>query len=114
MVHEYKIESIVHSGTKGERGVPVTDDKYDYLVDSVCFFDPDDIKMNYGLKIYLKCHPYHQTWIVSRIQSVTKNDEYLIIETINSIYTFKDCGEFMLVRNSITPNLLFLKGGQFA
>ena len=114
MVHEYKIESIVHSGTKSERGVPVTDDKYDYLVDSVCFFDPDDIKINYGLEIYLKCHPYYQTWIVSRIQSVTKNDEHLIIETINSIYTFKDCGEFILKRSPIDPNVFILKGARFA
>lgn len=114
MVHEYKIESIIHSGTKGERGVPVTDDKYDYLVNSVCFFDPDDIKINYGLEIYLKLHPYYQTWIMSRIQSVTKNDEYLIIETINSIYTFKDCGEFMLVKSLSDPNILTLKGVEFA
>ena len=93
----YKIIGIVHSGKKGERGTPVSEDKYDQLIGCHVSFDIDKIYLGYGLTMYLKPgdHPYYDWWTMSCLQRVDydEEDNILTIETLNSIYYLEDLGD---------------------
>lgn len=101
MIHKYKIESILHSGTKSERGTPVTDEKYDHLVGSIVKFEPDNVKDGESLTFWFDWHPFYRWWTVSTIISheFREDGRVLVIETLNSIYTFIDCGEYAFQRS---------------
>ena len=96
MRRKYKIVSIVHSGSRGERGTPVTEDKYDGVIGCEVRFDPDDIHIDYGLKMDFVpwAHRLYDWWTISNVQSVDYDDEdnILVIETCNSIYYLADLG----------------------
>lgn len=92
---KYKIIDIVHSGTKGERGTPVTANKYDGIVGCRVFFNPDNIYIGYGLTMQFPPneHPLYDWWTISCIQEVSRMQDALIIETMNSIYYLKCLSE---------------------
>ena len=94
MRNNFKILDITHSGTKGERGTPVTADKYDGLIGCPVSFDMNDIHIGYSLTMYIApyAHRLYDWFTVSCIQDVVydPNEKMLIIETINSIYYLKE------------------------
>jgi len=108
MVHKYIIKDILHSGTKGDRGSPVTDEKYDGMIGSIVFFDPSEIKFNQSFDFYFKYHPYYNFWTISYVKEIAYDTEKrnLIIESENSIYIFEDMGEYRFVRDTINPDLV--------
>ena len=104
----YKLESITHSGTKGERGTPVTDEKYEYMVGSIVFLNPNTIRIGFSFEFYFRQHPYYRSWVVSRVKwyGYREDHKVLEVETMNSIYTFIDCGEFVLKKDSVDPGIV--------
>ena len=101
MVHRYKIDSILHSGVKDERGTPVTEEKYEHMVGSIVKFDPDTIKDNERFTFWFDYHPFYRWWTMSEIKSheFKEDGKLLMIETIYSIYNFMDCGEYSIQRS---------------
>ena len=97
MKQKYRIMSIVHSGTKGDRGTLVTEDKYKGLVGCKVLFDPVNIHLGYGLSMTIPPleHKLYDWWTISCIQNVEHDDEdgVLVIETLNSIYYLEELGE---------------------
>lgn len=91
------IETIVHNGKKGERGTAVSDEKYNGLVGCWVSFDPEKIKIGYGLTMYIapNHHQLYDWWAISCIQRVDEcdNGAILKIETLNSIYYLKRLNE---------------------
>ena len=96
---KYKIIGIVHSGTKGERSTPVTANKYDDIVGCKVFFNPDNIHIGYGLTMQFPPdeHPLYDWWTISCIQKAFREQDILIIETMNSIYYLKYLGECVYI-----------------
>ena len=94
MRNNFKILDITHSGTKGERGTPVTANKYDGLIGCPVRFDTDDIHIGQSLTMYIvpKAHMHYDYWTISCIQSVDydKENKVLVIETLNSIYYLQE------------------------
>ena len=92
----YKIKDIVHSGLKGERGTPVTNIKYKYVIGYKCFFDKDEIELGWSFSFYFINNPEYICWGMSAVERVEEKplEKELIIETRNSIYTFKELGDY--------------------
>lgn len=96
----YKIKSIKHSGTCGERGTDRTDDRYPQRIGRVVELNIDDIEIGYPLLIrYIKdsdgtsmkfsllktsCVKNYIT--IDDLEGIVK---YITIETENSIFKFE-------------------------
>ena len=92
----YKVKDIVHSGIKGERGAPVTNEKYKYVIGYKCFFDKDDIELGWSFVFYFINNPEYICWGTSAVDGIEEKplEKELIIETRNSIYTFEELGDY--------------------
>ena len=98
----YKIKSIKHSGTCGERGTERTDGIYPLRIDRIVELNIDDIKIRYPLVIrYIRDSDgtpmkfsFFKTSDVKNVKSYFVTDDlegivkYIIIETENSIFEF--------------------------
>ena len=97
MRKRFKILNIVHSGTKGERGTPVTEKKYDGLVGCEVRFDINNICVGYSLILHIVpwMHKYYDYWTISAIERIDHDEEdgILILETLNSIYYLEELGD---------------------
>ena len=108
MKHRYKIKNILHSGAKGERGSSVSDDKYDYMINAIVFFNIDELKNGESLMFWFENHPFHKWWMTSTVKDheFLEDGQILIVETMNTIYTFLDLGEFVFERKVEMPDCL--------
>ena len=100
----YKIKSIKHSGTYGERGTDRTDGRYPLRIDRIVDFDIKDIEVGYPLLLqYIKDYdgtPMKFSLLkTSNIVEVTNIGELgisplsVIVETENSIFEFERVDE---------------------
>ena len=97
MIKKYKIKEILHSGKKGERGLPVLNKKYEYVLGFDCFFDKDNITVGSPFIFYFISNPEYAWWGMSTVVSVNEkpDEKKLIVETLNSIYIFEELGDFI-------------------
>lgn len=98
MRKKYKVKEILHSGRKAERGLPVWDRKYEYVIGYDCFFDPKDIVVDSPFVFYFIDNPEYLWWGMSNVVSVEEkpDNKELIVETLNSIYFFEDFGDYIM------------------
>lgn len=92
MKEQYKIMSIQHSGRKGIRFSDVDHPKYDGLLGCTAIIDLDDIKQFQPYLIDIIDSPQYEWWNISPVVQVgftLDEDPLLVIETVNTIYTFK-------------------------
>ena len=96
----YKIKSIKHSGTCGERGTERTDGRYPLRIDRIVELNIDDIEIGYPLMIrYVRDSDdtpmkfsFLKTSYVTSVNSVGKisrNSLFVVVETENSIFEFE-------------------------
>ena len=91
---KYRIEGIYHSGRLGTRWQEVSDLKYDGLVGCLCSFDPKEVEQFKGIRFFLKDHPYHSWWETTAVLQLAKDfDDNYVLETVNTIYMFKEVKE---------------------
>ena len=97
MIKKYKIKEILHSGKKGERGLPVWNKKYEYVLGFDCFFDKDNITVGSPFIFYFINNPEYAWWGMSTVVSVDEkpDEKKLIVETLNSIYIFEELGDYV-------------------
>ena len=89
----YKLVSILHSGRKGTRDIPVNDAKYDGLVGATVKFDVKNIIQfeSFHFDILRSDSPYKYTWWeTSSVLGVWVGQDtgHIRVETANSIYCF--------------------------
>ena len=96
----YKIKSIKHSGTGGERGAERTDDRYPLRIGRVVMLDRNYIEIGYPLIIQyirdsdgtamrfsiLKTSNVKNYITIDDLEGIVK---YITIETENSIFEFE-------------------------
>lgn len=96
----YKIKSIKHSGTCGERGTDRTDDRYPQRIGRVVKLDMNYIEIGYPLLIQyirdsdgtsmrfslLKTSNIKNYIVTDDLEGIVK---YIMIETENSIFEFE-------------------------
>ena len=96
----YKIKSIKHSGTCGERGTDRTDNRYPLRIGRVVELDINYIEIGYPLLLQyvkdydgtpmkfslLKTSKIKNCIIIDDLEGITK---YVMIETENSIFEFE-------------------------
>lgn len=89
--YNFRIIGIYHSGRKGKRFDPRTEDKYDGLIGCLCDFDPDKVEQFKGVRFNLKNHPYYDWWDTTGIIQLERdfNGNY-VLETVNTIYVFEE------------------------
>jgi ribosomal protein L14E/L6E/L27E len=94
----YKIVDILHSGRKDIRGKPVTDKKYEGLINSKIICDLKNIKPFERVRMYVKNHPLYDYWDISAVVKLSYDElnKIWIIETLNSIYKLKELGTVVL------------------
>ena len=81
--YNFRIAGIYHSGRKGKRWNPRTEEKFDSMVGCLCDFDPDEVD--------LKDHPNYDWWDTTGIVQLSRGfDGKYILETINTIYVFEE------------------------
>ena len=90
MKKQFKLLDVVHSGRKGIRGDAIDNPKYKGLVGYYCSFDVDDIQQFKPFEFTVIDSVYYDWWKTSEVLEVIKMDRYLLIETANSIYRFKE------------------------
>ncbi len=89
--YKYKIKGIYHSGRKGKRWDPVTDEKYDGMIGQLCTFDPEKVEQLQTVMFYLKTHPLYRYWHTSEVIQFSYDfDGSFVLETANSIYVFEE------------------------
>ena len=95
MVANYIIQKIQHSGRKGIRNTDCTDIKYKGLIGYKCQIDVDEIQQFKPYKFKVDS-PEYEWWRTSEVLSAVihaiDNKVILIIETVNTIYTFEKVG----------------------
>ncbi len=85
----YKINGIYHNGRKGPRMEPVTEEKYDGLLDALISWDIHGIKQFDGTRFkILSGEPYY--WYTSEILQLTKKGKVYELETANTIYELEE------------------------
>lgn len=95
----YKIKSILHSGTKGERGTPREDGRYPLRIGRIVELDVNDIKEGTRLILnYVKDENGNDYSRYYLLCSVVKDWDYVYdnrirIETNNSIYELEEVEE---------------------
>ena len=97
MIRKYKIKSIVHSGRKGERGTPVTQEKYAFMIGCEALFDLEYVRIGRSFSFLLVGHPLYYDWTMSCVTDCWFSEETktLNIETANSIYEFEYIGKWV-------------------
>lgn len=85
----YKIKGIYHNGRKGPRMEPVTEEKYDGLLDALISWDIHGIKQFEGTRFkVLSGGPWY--WYTSEILQLTKKGKVYELETANTIYELEE------------------------
>ena len=92
MKKAYRLVGIVHSGIKGDRGTPVTEDKYDGLINAKVEFDPDNIVVGSRFNFDVIHNPYYDWWSTSDVlhKDYDEEDGVWVVETFYSIYYFQE------------------------
>ena len=87
----YKIVEILHSGRKGQRYSPVTNPKYEYMVNSLIRLDFDFVKQYEPINWFFLNHPIYKYWNTSALLALSRDeDEFWYLETVNTIYVLKE------------------------
>lgn len=88
MKRKYKISEILHSGRKGLRNTPNTDNKYDGLLGCTVSLDVADLRPYHGIYMDVydsRIYDYWETSVI--IEAMQYRDSgNLILETANTIY----------------------------
>ena len=90
---KYKILKILHNGRKGIRGNPVTDIKYDGLINADVYIENlDDIVKFQCLHINIIGHSTYNWWDTTEVITMSYNpiNRKYYIETINTIYILQE------------------------
>ena len=88
----YKIIKIEHSGRRGIRGEPVTDEKYDGLVNSIFYLKGIDVleqceQFSMLHMIFIETSSYYNDWRTSEVLQIIRHfDDLYEVETVNTIY----------------------------
>ena len=90
----YRIESILHSGTKGERNTPRIDGRYPLRVGRIVDMEVYDVAPGYPMFIdYVKDengNDYTGMLVTSLVKDIyPATEELFTVETNNSIWTFR-------------------------
>jgi len=97
MKKKYRIKEILHSGRRGIRNEPCTDEKYDDIRGRIGWVDIDEIKQFERYRIDLVSDDKFDWWTISEVfeLGVNRNTGDIQIETANSIYMLEalDNGE---------------------
>ena len=93
----YSIESIMHTGAKGERNTYRTDGRYPFRVGRIVDMEISNVKSDMPMYInYVKDengNDYTGILVTSRVKDICQSaEELFIVETNNSIYTFRKVG----------------------
>ena len=106
MMKEYKLINILHSGQKGERGTLVTQEKYDGMIGSLVILNIDEINIGDSFTFWFENNMFYKYWTTSPVLSFINSEtkQKLIIETLNSLYTFDYIGEFKRKRVEVNLN----------
>lgn len=91
---EYKINRILHSGTKGIRGIERTDGRYPMGIGRTVDLNLDDIQNGYPMILnYIKNadgSDYSNMYLrTSCVSTIIKMPRTVTIETLNSIFEFE-------------------------
>jgi hypothetical protein len=96
----FKIISILHSGSKGKRGIVRTDGRYPTRINRIVQFDCwNDIKIGQPLVMnYVKDEDGNDYMGFGLITSIVKDWDFIYdgvikIETLNSIYELEEINE---------------------
>ena len=93
MLRKYILKEILHSGRKGIRGTDRTELKYKGLLGYQCFISSAQIRQFKPCKFDVNS-PYYDWWRTSEVLAakIYCNDDgtFLEIETVNTIYIFKE------------------------
>ena len=88
---KFKIKEIVHSGRKGTRYDPVTDEKYDGLIGCNVKWNIKDIRQFDGTTFKFQNHPFYNYWHTSPVIQLSKRDFTVYeLETVNTIYILEE------------------------
>ena len=90
MKKQYRIKSITHSGRKGIRGTPVTDEKYRGMIDCLILLDTSKLRQYDGVHWEFIDHKEYDWWNTSATLAASINEDKLTIETANTIYEFEE------------------------
>lgn len=88
----YKIIKIEHSGRRGIRGEPVTDGKYDGLVNSVFYLKGIDTleqceQFSMLHMKFIETESFYDDWHTSEVLQIIRHfDDLYEVETVNTIY----------------------------
>lgn len=96
-MREYKILEILHSGRKGIRLDPVTEEKYNGMVDNIVRINKlENVKEFESIRMYIKHHPLYDFWDTSAIigLSYSLSEHKYYLETINTIYVLQELEEY--------------------
>lgn len=96
---KYKITSILHSGRKGLRNMPVTEKKYDGIVGSIVtliYVDRIEDCKQFTDMIFnlIETDSDYELWHTSPIISIgTDTDGGYVVETVNTIYYMEEVSD---------------------
>ena len=97
---KYKITSILHSGRKGLRNMPVTNPKYNGIVGSIVTLYAtnklEDFRQFEDMRLeFIKTDTDYEFWHTSPIISIgTDTDGGYVVETVNTIYYMKGVNDW--------------------
>ena len=85
----YRVKGIYYNGRRGIRWEPVTEEKYDGLIDTLISWDVHEIKQFQctSFKV-LSGGPWY--WYTSEILQLSKKDKTYVLETANTIYELEE------------------------
>lgn len=90
----YRIKGIYHSGRKGPRMEPVTEEKYEGVNGSIIGWDVESIRQFRSTRFWFEDHPLYSWWDTSAILQLRKRDFNIYeLETVNTIYILEDLEE---------------------
>ena len=85
----YRVKGIYYNGRRGIRWEPVTEEKYDGLIDALISWDVNGIKQFQGTSFkVLSGGPWY--WYTSEILQLSKKDKTYVLETANTIYELEE------------------------
>lgn len=87
----YVLTEILHSGRKGIRNSPVSDEKYYGLIGCKVTFDVTEIERFEPVRIYILGYnpQQYRWWDTSEVIALSASNDKVEIETANTIYKFE-------------------------
>lgn len=91
---EYKIVRIQHTGSCGERGTDRTDGEYPARIGRTVNLDPEYISIDLPMLLMYIKNPdgtdiQGKYICTSRVKNINVNEDRVVVETWNSIFTFE-------------------------